>query len=123
MKRFILAVAAVASLAACETPMPGVGGIPTAPAQIADSVVLDEQAAIGVELAYKAVRVALELATDAGLIKGQRAVAVAALDNRAYGLVQATRAAYRVGNATGYLAAATEARAAVEQMLSALKGN
>ena len=116
MKRFAFALALAAlPLASCAT-------LPASPASVAESTVLDEQAAIGVELAYKAMRVALETATDAGLLRGERAAQAAALDNRAYAAVQATRAAYRAGNASGYLAVASEARAAIAAALSAIKG-
>lgn len=122
MKRIALVIAAAASLVACTPGSTGLGGLPAAPEQVADRVVLDEQAAIGVELAYKALRTAIEVATDAGLIRGPRATQMATLDNRAYTLVQSTRAAYRAGNAAGYATAAAEARAAIDQAISAIRG-
>jgi len=121
MKRLVFAAAAACLVAGCGLTLPPVSGIP-APADVADRVTLDEQGAIGVELAYKGLRIALEVATDAGLIRGERAVQVAALDNRAYQLVTATRAAYRAGNAQGYATAVQEARAVIDQALNALRG-
>lgn len=123
MRKLLLAVALACApaLAGCSTT--GLPSVPTAPAQVADRTVLDEQVGAGVELAYQAFRTALEVATDAGLIRGARATQVAALDNRAYTAVQAVRAAYRAGNANGYAAAATDARAAIAAALAAVKGN
>lgn len=118
MRKFYLALAlAYAPLAAgCST-------IPTAPVDLADQTVLDEQAGAGVELAYKAFRTALELAVDAGVLKGDAATKAAALDNRAYGAVLVVRKAYAAGNATDYYAATTTARAAITDALAAIKGN
>lgn len=124
MKRLALILAAAASLAACSpTVTDSVGRIPTAPAVAANATVLDEQVGATVELAYKAFRIALETATDAGLIRGERARQAAALDARAYALTQAVQAAYRAGNASGYVAAALEARRAIEQALLIVKRN
>jgi len=118
MKRLLCAVALSAAVltGACQF-----GTVPT-PSSVAQSTVLDEQVAITAELAYKAARTAVEVAVDAGLLKGRRAAAVAAADNRAYAAVQAVRAAYRTGNAASYATAATEAQNAVTAMLSAIKG-
>lgn len=123
MRKLLLAavLACAPALAGCSTM--GLPSVPTAPAQVAERTVLDEQVGAGVELAYKAFRTALEVATDAGIIRGARATQVAALDNRAFAAVQAVRAAYRAGNATGYANAAIEARAAITAALAAVKGN
>ncbi len=125
MKRLALACLATASLllASCAPMFAAATGLPATPAAAANRIVLDEQVASSVEVAYTAFRTALEVATDAGLIRGERATQMAALDNRAYRLVVATRAAYRAGNASGYLAAAREARTAIEQALGAIRGN
>lgn len=122
MRKLFLAAAALSlSLTGCA----GLGtlaSVPTSPGQVADQTVLDEQAALGVELAYKAFRTALEVAVDAGLLRGQRAAQAATLDNRAYEAVQAARAAYRSGNAASYAQAVTNARAAIDAALAAVKG-
>lgn len=97
-------------------------GVP-APATIADRTVLDEQALLAVELAYKAERLAIETAVDAGLIKGDRANMLAGLDNRAFLAVTSARAAYSTGNAASYREALTEAAAAVSAAVAAIKGN
>lgn len=121
MRKLFLAAAVSLALTGCA----GLGtlaSVPTSPGQVADRTVLDEQGALGVELAYKAFRTALEVATDAGVLRGQRATQAAALDNRAYAAVQAARAAYRGGNATSYRQAVDEARAAINAALAAVKG-
>lgn len=105
--------AAALALSACATPT-----VLPPPVEVADRVILDEQAALGAELAYKAVRTAVELAVDAGVIKGERARQVAALDRRAYSAVRAVRAAYVAGNASSYTAAAVTARSAVGDLLA-----
>lgn len=94
---------------------------PPATTTVANSTVLDEQAAITVELAYKAARLAAEMAVDAGVLKGERAAQVAALDNKAFAAVTSVRAAYRAGNASYYGVALQEARAALETMITAIK--
>ncbi len=91
--------------------------IPAAPAAIADSTALDEQGALGAELAYRASRTAAELAVDVGVLKGERATEVAALDRQAYAALQAVRGAYRTGNAASYEAALGEARTSVTAIL------
>lgn len=129
MKAFVLATALCLSACATTPPidlLPAVAAaadrVLPAPETIANRTVADEQAAIGVELAYKAFRTALELGVDAGVITGPRARLAADADNRAYAAVQAMRAAYRGANAGGTLAAAAEARTAIAQALLALKG-
>lgn len=109
MKRLI--IAAALAVAGCTT-------LPTAPSYVAEQTVLDERGAIAVELAYKAARMAVEAATDAGAIRGETAARFAELDNQAYGAVRAARSAYRAGNAASYEAALTEARGAVAQLLA-----
>jgi hypothetical protein len=116
MRKFAILAAACLALTGCA----GLGGLPSSPAAVAESTVLDEQGALGVELAYKALRTALELAVDTGALRGEAATRAAALDNRAYGAVFAARAAYRAGNATSYAQAVTDARAAITAALAAI---
>lgn len=114
MKTLLIAIAlALTSLTACAS-------IPAAPVEVANKTVLDERAAIGVELAYKASRLAIETAVDAGLVKGQRAAAIAELDRTAYKAVLAARAAYRTGNALAYDAALLQAQTAISTITSIL---
>lgn len=111
MKRLLIALA-LASATAC-TPIP-------APNTVADLTTLDEQGALGVELAYRAFRTAVEFGVDARLVQAPLARCLAALDNTAYSAVQATRAAYRAGNASNYLAASEQARTAISTALATL---
>lgn len=116
MRKLILGALLPLALTACA----GLGSVPTSPGAVASQTVLDEQGALGVELAYKAFRTALEVATDAGVLRGANATKAAALDNRAYAAVGAARAAYRAGNAASYAQAVTEARAAITAALAAI---
>lgn len=103
-------IAACIALAGCNlTP-------PVSPGQIADRTTLDETAALSAELAYQATA-ELMLATGAA-----KRADVKAADARAYAALKAVRAAYEAGNAAGYSAALTSARAAVASLLTAVKG-
>lgn len=115
MKRLIFAACAALALSGCG--LTGLGSVPAAPVEAADQTVLDEQAALSIELAYKAARLAIETAVDAGAIRGEQATRFAELDNRAYAAVLAARRAYRAGNAVSYGAAVAEARAAITDIL------
>lgn len=119
MKRLIVAFAAPMTLAlsGCAGFMP-----PQSPSQAADSVILDERAALAIELAYNAAGTALEAALDAGLITGSNLDIAREANGRAYGAVLATRAAYDAGNADSYDAALEQSRVAISQMLTAVKG-
>lgn len=114
-----LLAAGMLALASC-----GPLNVGTGPAPIAESTILDEKAALGVELAYKTARTLAELAVDVGLVKPGTPTArrVADADNRAYAAVQAARAAYRAGNATSYGAAVGQALGAIEALRVAVKG-
>lgn len=124
-----LLAAATLCLAACATTAPPAStpaapSVPatSGPAVIADRTLLDEKAMAGVELAYKAMRLAIETAADAGALKGERAGRVAELDRRAYGTVLAVRAAYEAANAESYGAAVDQALAAIERASAAIGG-
>lgn len=117
MKKLILAIALCTSalpLTACST------SIVPAPVEVSDRVVLDERIAVSVELAYKAARTAVELAVDAGLVKGERAATLAVLDRKAYTAVVAVRAAYKAGNAASYNDAVLQAQVAISSINSIL---
>ena len=116
MRKLFLLVAAPLALAACAT----LPAAPTSPGQVADQTVLDEQGALGVELAYKAFRTALEVAVDAGVLHGAAATKAADLDARAYLATLAARGAYKAGNATDYARAVSDARAAINAALAAI---
>lgn len=116
MRKLILAALLPLALAGCV----GLTSLPVGPSVVADATKLDEAGAIKAERAYKGWRVAMEALVDAGVLKGSLAARVADLDNRAYLLTQAARAAYRGGNATSYERATKEAEAAVTAALAAI---
>ena len=118
MKRFLIAFAAL-SLIGCTTTA-GTGVIPT-PVEYANRTALDEQAAVGVENAYKAFRMALELGVDTGVIKGERAVRAAKADQTAYTALLVLREAYKTANSADFLAAARSANIAIEQGIAAVR--
>ena len=134
MKRLILCLCAVPALAmtlagcglsasdaasAGATVVDNIGV--TAPGVLADRTVLDEQAITGVELAYKAARLTIETGVDAGLIKGETATRIAALDNQAFLALGIARGAYRTGNAASYKAAVAEAGGTIADILSLIR--
>ncbi len=96
--------------------------LPTTPSDAANGTILDERAALSVELAYKAQAKLLETAVDAGLLKGNRAAVAATFDIRAKSAVDAVRAAYDAGNAQSYNAAIDEARSAIEAAVNTISG-
>lgn len=118
MRKLIIALFAPLALAACAT----VPSVPPAPADVADTTVLDERGAIAVESAYRAAGLALEMAADTGLLRGEAAARAARLEQRAYDAVLAARAAYDAGNAASYATALINARAAVAAALVAING-
>lgn len=120
MKKLFATLAIALSLTGCA---PLLSALTSTPASYANQTVLDEKGAITVELAYKAARLAVETGVEAGLIKGQRALAVADLDTRAFTAVVGVRAAYRAGNAQSYAVAIVEANAAVADLIASAKGN
>lgn len=119
MRKLSIALVAALALAGC-TPS-GVTSVPT-PGQVADRTVLDERGAIAVESAYRAAGLALEMAVDTGLLRGQAAATAATYEQRAYNAVLAARAAYDAGNATSYAAALASARSAIARALLAING-
>lgn len=117
MRKFIAALLLPLALAACGVLDPR----PAGPVVVADQTVLDERAAVGVELAYKATALTLETAVDAGLLYGEAATKAAELDRKAYAAVTAARKAYEAGNAATYDQAVADAYAAVSLALEALR--
>jgi hypothetical protein len=111
-----LSVLLAAALVACSPAT--LVGLPASPQVAADRTTLDEQALLGVELAYKAARIAVEVYVDSGHCTGACATRFRDLNRRAYAAVNAARAAYRAGNATGYIAALGEARTLANDLLS-----
>lgn len=119
MKRLILACAAALALAGCA-PLGMLAGLsaPPAPVALADRTTLDEQGLLGLELAYKGGRIAAEAGVDLGFIRGEVALKVAALDDKAFRALGAARAAYRAGNAADYRTALGEGQAAITGILT-----
>lgn len=91
---------------------------PSAPVALADRTTLDEQGLTALELAYKGGRMAAEAGVDLGLIRGEVALKVAALDDKAFRALGAARAAYRAGNAADYRTALGEGQAAITGILT-----
>ncbi len=124
MKRILISLSALA-LVAC-TPgyiTPGLGSVIVAPVEYANRTAMDEQAAVGVELGYKAFRQTIELGVDSGFIKGERAARAAAADRRAYAALLVVRQAYKTANAQDFLMAIRSGNIAIEQAVAAVKGN
>jgi hypothetical protein len=119
MKKILLILGAALALSACN---PTAAGPVSTPAEVSNRTAMDEQAAVSVELAYKAFRTALELAVDAGVLKGDNAVKAAKADQTAYNAILVMRAAYKTANSEDYLNAARSAKIAVEQALSTVRG-
>jgi hypothetical protein len=95
-------------------------GLPSAPVAVCDKSKLDEQAGTGVELGYKLFRTGVELATDLGAVKGQRAVYFANLDSQLFAGTQAVQLAYATCNASSYKAAVESAQALLKTAQAAL---
>lgn len=123
MKMLLFAAPVLLSLSGCGFGAINTSAIPASPAAAAETTALDEQAALSVELAYKAARLVVETATDAGLIKGPLAARLAGYDAQAYRATLAVRAAYRAGNSANYITAIQEARSAIAAVLDAAKGD
>lgn len=121
MKRLLTALVAMAVVAACA---PGlVSSTLPAPVEYANRTAMDEQAALGVELGYKAFREVLELGVQTGVIKGARATAAAAADRRAYAALLVVREAYKTANAGDFLNAIRSGNIAIAQAVAATKGS
>lgn len=120
MKKLLIAI----GLAAASLSLPACSGVLEPPASVADKTKLDEQAAIGVNLAYKAFRLSVETGVAAGFIKpgSELALKIADADNRAYSAVVAVDAAYRAGNSADYTSAVIRANAAIAAAVSIVSG-
>ena len=108
---------AAASLCACAPAGSAIGGLPAAPAEIADATVADEKAALTVEIAYQAAALTVKAMAQNNIIMGTSAERIAALDRAAYDAVKAARAAYDAGNADSYQAAEAIARDHIAALL------
>ena len=114
---------AVAGLVLITTPgcVPQGGGAVQAPGTVAAATALDEKALAGVELAYKAMRTAGSIAVDAGVLGGEDATKVAAIDGKAYAALLLARQAYKAGNAGDYGSAVGQALELIGQAQALIK--
>jgi hypothetical protein len=121
MKRFaLMAALAAVSLSACA---PVVDAVTGGPVTVSDKSKLDEQVGLTATLAYTAAARAAALAIQTGLVKNPATIQrIGQLDARAYAAVQALRQAYLAVNGTAYLAALSQARQAVADLLAAVRG-
>lgn len=120
MKKLILVAMASMSLASCGLPTL-ITGVPPAPVAVANQTILDEKVGIAVETAYKAWRLAVELAVDTNLLKGEKAARVAEIDQKMFEATLLVQAAYKVGNANQYASAAREANDLIKQGIALMR--
>lgn len=118
MKRIILAIGLALSLGGgCVAPATVV---PPAPGVFADKTVLDEKAAIGIELAYTAAAKGSATAIRSGLVTDPSVILrIGMVNEKAYAAVKAVRAAYKVGNAVDYAVAFHTAQVAITDITKA----
>lgn len=113
MKRIILA-SFLLPLSACAS-------IPTSPAVLANTTVLDEKGLLAVESMYKAEVILIEIGIRSGQVHGALATKVKVLDNKAYLAVLGARAAYATGNSSTYIGALAAAKAAIADLMGVVK--
>lgn len=111
MKKLCIFLLATAIPVAACTPL-------QTPSDVAAKTKLDEQALLGVELAYKAARIAVGVAVDSGAIVGARKAVWRDYNRKAYQAVTAAETAYDAGNAADYAAAVTNAQTLIAQLLA-----
>lgn len=93
MRGLLLAIC----LATC-VPISGCATIPTSPSDVASQTKIDEQVAVGADLAYKGFRLAVETGVSSGIIKGQLAAKLADVDNRLFSAYTLVADAYATAN-------------------------
>lgn len=125
MKRYVQVLAAFALVVLLPFVLAGCairsGAVPvTFPAAPLAKTTLDERGLLALELAYKAARIGLETAVDAGQVKGERARWLAELDRKAYAFVRAARTVREAGNADSAGAQADAALALIRQITEQL---
>lgn len=116
--RTFMNAALVVALCLGVTACGALSAIPPSPASAANATVLDEQGALGVELAYQAAALSLRTGLRTGFIKGETAQKAAAADTKAYGAVRRVRDAYDAANATDYGEALARARESVGALIA-----
>jgi hypothetical protein len=120
MKRLFLAAAL--ALTACNPAMITSNGTLPAPAQIASHTLADEAVMKGAEGTYAMLRNGIEALTDAGVLKGARAVTAAKIDNDAYAALGLIRKAYEAFNSTALATAARNLADLAKQGAALIKG-
>lgn len=122
-------LAVLVALAALTLAVLGCAPAPASPAPSssasveAEGATLDEKALVGCELAYKIMRIGLEVAVDSGQLTGARAERAIALDDQAYSALLLARAAFGRKDAEGYAAAVIGALAAIDTAALSIKGD
>ena len=100
------------TVAACETTPPD------NPQEAANTIILDEQAATTINLAYTAAAKAAVIAIETGVVTDTETVRrIGQLNAKAYAAVGAANAAYDAGNSDSYMAAIAEARSAITAIM------
>lgn len=107
------------ALAACNVP---IASIPTSPVEVANSTTIDDSAAIAVESLNKAWLTLIDVGINAGVIKGDTATKVLAIDDRITQAITAARLAYAAGNAETFTEALRKLRAAVDEGSALIRG-
>lgn len=100
--RNLALLALLCALPACAT-------VPTSPAAVADNTLIDEKVGIAATIGYTAASTLGNRLSRLGVINRAQ---FQALDQKGYDAVLAIRAAYLAGNASSYLLAVEQAKAA-----------
>lgn len=119
---FILAMAAMISLASgCASTVSAGASLPP-PVVVADNTKLDEQAALSLTLAYTAAATLAKVTIDRGIVKDKNVIAqIGFYDNSAKAALDAVNGAYAAGNASDYGKAIALARQSVADFLRVVK--
>lgn len=123
MKKLLLIGLGALALAACNTTgTAGLGGIPTAPVEVANKTTLDEKGGIAAETAYYAANRLAALAIRTGVVQDKATIAkIGQTDTAVKAALQKVRNAYDAGNATSYEAALREADALTKSLIALAK--
>lgn len=119
MRGLVLALLApLALLTGCA----GLGTLPPGPGTVADQTINDERAALGVEVMYQGWRSAVTTGVELGLVKGELAGRLQALDTRIYAAVGVARRAYDAGQSASYAMAAAQVAELIAEGTNLMKG-
>jgi hypothetical protein len=121
--KYLIVLAALALTACGPSDIMSAGTVAVPPpVAVANRTILDEQIGKGAEIFYKGARTAMELAVDAGLIKGGVALKAQMIDGALFEAIGVVRAAYRAGNAKDYADAAEEVKILAGQLTDIIAG-